>query len=248
MSDIQENQENNAIIPEVMPTVKAAFHFRPMPIKSKEGTVLIDITNIPAEHLSVIKGKQHYKRPSFETTIPLITDEATITLLGDEAKSSRVLKYLVKLANDEVSSKVSTQVRAIIKRGGEVTADALRFDRLDLYSLAKYANGIQVPKELWTEWKANYIKVMQPILDRPVEKLATAAEIFMGGLVRVESQENFDERMKLLDTLEDYLNKWFLATSPENQEKYGMVREYLDGRFEVYRAPDEEKELSLDDI
>lgn len=221
------------------------FHFRPVEIKKDTPE---HEKSASTGELKTIKGKPTWKRHPFEAVIPLTNEEELTALLADEGKGGIVRKFLVKLANDASYDKVSGQVRDIIKRGAALSQEALNLTRVDLYSLAKYSGGIVIPKEMWEAWKVDYMAIMVPLLNKPAEKVATAAGIIMGNLVAVEAIADAEKKTALLATLGEYVNSWYTATSDENQEKFLPIMEQLEMRFEVLAAPNNDKELEIDDI
>ena len=226
-------------------TEKVKFHFRPVEIKADTPE---HEKSAATGELKTINGKPTWKRAPFEATIPAVNEDDLMALLNDEAKGGIVKKFVVKLCNDATYEKVSQQVRDIVKRGAALSQEALNLTRVDLYNLAKYSGGIQIPKDLWDAWKADYLTLMQPLLNKPIEKISTAAGLIMGNLVAVEAIKDMEKRTALLSTLGEYVNTWYSATSAENQEKFLPIMEMLSMRFEALAAPDDDKELELDDI
>ena len=181
-----------------------------------------------------LKGE---KRAPLTVGLPYTNGSALIELLSDEAKGEKVLRFITDLANDAVFEAAQGQINAAIAAGTEPSQDSIQLDKLDIYFLAtveKAAVQRGIPKELWADFKKDFIGVLTSDFGVSIAGAELAAKFIADDkLVSVQARHD------LLEKLRGYMANWFTKTSEESQGRFAVIYSTIDDKITTYLAKDE---------
>lgn len=177
------------------------------------------------------------KRAPLTVGLPYVTGNHLIELLSDSVKGEKVLKYITDLTNDSIFEVAQQQINTTIAAGQEPSQASIDLAKLDVYFLAtveKAAVQRGIPKELWAEFKKDFIAVLTTDFGVSVAGAELAAKFIADDkLVSVQARHD------LLDKLRGYMANWFTKTSEENQNRYAVIYSTIDDKITTYLAKDE---------
>jgi hypothetical protein len=201
------------------------------------------------------------KRPTVDLLIPVPTMEGFITAMQDETRAKVKVKNEKgeevevddKLTNGEkVQNLVLELLTDLVATHGrlQVTDEknpVNKQEELDLnkLTLAFIANippserrGGGISKETWADFFKDYVEVMLEKTGKKKEQVENAAKLLVSRLQPVKTQK------KILAFLKDQLNLWFSSTTPDSQEEFAEVQEFLTGKIEEFMKRDEAELLA----
>lgn len=139
------------------------------------------------------------------------------------------------LVEELVQDCVYGQAREQINENEHITQDSLALGKLSITAIAnmekKERRGAGIAKEVWEEFKQDYIDVMTKKTDKPLDKVELAADLFVNRLQKVKTMKD------VVAALKDQLAIWFSNT--EQKEEFSEVYEFLDGKADTFLKADE---------
>jgi hypothetical protein len=207
------------------------FRKKDLPVLNEDGTPKIGTDGKP----------EMTKRNPLKLRLPYVNTNSLIELLQNEETSSQMLSFFVDLANDVIYSAAQDQVNSIIEAKKTPTQDTINLKTLDLFYLAtqpKAVAGRGIPKELWAEFKTDFIAVITEQFGVSIDGATKASK-----LIADDKFQSVKTAVKILETLKTYLANWFDKTSEESKEKYAVIFEQSMERIDAYTSSGEQSLL-----
>lgn len=157
------------------------------------------------------------KRPTVTLELPL----PTWTGFAAVASDPKVQEYTLSLFADAITEAARLQVSSEEKPVNKQSE--LDLGKLTLLYLANEPKvdqrGRAIDKETWEAFAKDYIAVMPAIIDKSIQQVTFAAELFTKKFAPIKTKKD------VIGKLADYLDRWF-EHSPNNSE-FGEVYKYL---------------------
>ena len=194
------------------------FYFRKSKAKTIEG---VDV--------------EEAKRPSVSLELPIPTIHGIAYGLSQNAK---VQEYIAELVKNAVVEAAKAQVSDSTK---PVNAqEELDLSKLSLDFLANEPRtdrrGRGIPTELWEAFAADYINIMPSLLNKSVDKVTSAAQLFLKKLATIKTNK------PVLNVLDTYLDTYTANT--EQADDFGDIIEYLKEKLATFLNARDEDYLS----
>jgi hypothetical protein len=229
---------NTAPVAPVAPITNEKFFFRPRPLLDEVGNKVIDPAtgkniNVPAHAPVAVQ-------------LPYINSDALINDISDEAKSAKVLAFIVDLVNGAIFTEAQGMIN--VAKATEETSGiepdwqaSIKNELLDLFYLAsveKVAVTRGIPKELWAAAKVDMIEVLTANFGISIAGATKAAKTCID-----DKLSTIQTRHDLLNLMGGYLANWFNKTSEENKEKFAPIYGVLTDKIDMYVNVDEKSVL-----
>lgn len=157
------------------------------------------------------------KRPTVEIKLPRPSVEGIIDIIG---KGGKELDLLLEAVGDVVLQRA----REIINDKEDITQDNFPLDELSWEKIANLPKaerrGGGISKELWDDFAKDYVAIMPAVTNKPVEKIALAAKVFLNKFNAVKTDK------KVLSLLKGQLALY--VTSSPNAENFVDCVDFLD--------------------
>jgi hypothetical protein len=220
------------------PATNEKFFFRPRPLLDEAGNKVTDpVTgknvNVPAHAPVAVQ-------------LPYVTTDALINDISDDAKSTKVLAYIVDLVNGAIFTEAQGMIN--VAKATEETSGvepdwqaSIKNELLDLFYLAsveKVAVTRGIPKELWAAAKIDMIEVLTANFGISIAGATKAAKTCID-----DKLSSIQTRHDLLNLMGGYLANWFNKTSEDNKEKFAPIYGVLTDKIDMYVNVDEKSVL-----
>lgn len=176
-------------------------------------------------------------RPAIECKIPVPSVEGIINILTKEGNEKELA-----LLREAVAEVIMTRARTIISDDESFTTETMErfpYSQLTWEAIANLPKaerrGGGISKEVWEEFKQDYIEVMPAVTGKEVDKVANAAEIFVSKFTKIKSEK------KVIKVLKDYLALY--ASNSPNAEKFIECIDFLNTKATTLIEADDSKLL-----
>ena len=180
------------------------------------------------------------KRPPVSLKIPAPTIEAVVAFLNNDTDGKNK-EYLLDLLAEQIKEQARQQVADDDKPVN--SQEELDLAKLTLEYIShipaseRKAGGID--KEVWAAFAKDYIAVMPGVTGKSADAVGVAADLLAKRFRAVANRKD------VLKKLAEYLELWFTSTTPEKQEEFADVYEFLSKKAkELLAATDTEQMLA----
>lgn len=167
------------------------------------------------------------KRPTVALKLPFPSVEGIIDIISTGGKGLELLQEAVK-------DIIVKQAREFVNADEAITQDTLPIDKLSWEALANMPQaerrGNGIAKEVWEAFAKDYIAVMPAITNKPEEKVAMAAKVFLKKFADVKQDK------KVITLLKGQLALY--ANSSPNAEEFVECIGFLDKKADTLLAAD----------
>lgn len=191
---------------------------------------LVDVTDT-AFHFRKVKDpetKLETKRATVNIPVPAPSIEGIVDIIE---KGGKGLDLIVEAIRD----KILEQARELINEDEKLNEDNFPYEKLSWEFIANLPKaerrGGGIPKELWEEFSADYVKIMPGLTGKAEENVKMAAKVFVTKFANAKTNKPV---LKLLrDQLTIYTNN---TTQGEN---LSPVIDWLDSKLDTLIKTDE---------
>ncbi len=167
-------------------------------------------------------GKE-VKRPPIMVTVPVTTFDGLLEAFDNPKVRQFVLDLVEESIKDQVRAQLSDEEKPVMRQS------ELDLAKLSLVAIAELPKsertGGGIPKELWTDWEADYTSTMLEVRkDDPkaADRIGRAVKLFTGRFNGCRGDK------PVIKFLLEQLGIW--ATNSQNVEDFADIFNYLDTR------------------
>ena len=183
-----------------------------------------------------------YKRPAFKAFIPYTDKESLTKLLTTPETEKAAWSFVIELVNKAVYTAGQDQVNEAIKTQSHLLQDHLKISALEIYALAtveKAASTRGIPKEVWSEFKIDFVVVLNKVHGVSIDGATKASKIIADD--RLASLKT--AQLNIIEKFKELLASWYSSTSEENQDKFAGILEESALKLETYASKGEQSFL-----